>query len=220
MLKLKKIYKSYIVDDVANDVLSNIDVSFKENTINTIYGNSGIGKTTLLNIIGLISKPDSGDIIINNKSVNLNIDLSKYRSKFFGYIFQDHYLMPEFTIYENMQLPRLISNRCKDDLNDKIFSLLKLFNLKHIAYKYPINVSVGEAQRIAILRSIINHPKVVIADEPTSNLDDSNAMNVLELFKALKDKYNYTIIIATHDKRFLDISNNSYKLSNKKLVEL
>ena len=98
--------------------------------------------------------------------------------------------------------------------------LLKLFNLDHIAHKYPYSVSIGEAQRVAVLRSTINNPKVLIADEPTSNLDDSNAMNVLELFKNLKDKYNYTIIIATHDKRFLDISNNSYKLTNKKLVEL
>ena len=220
MVKLKKVYKSYNVDDISNDVLSNINISFKENTINTIYGNSGIGKTTLLNIVGLISKPDSGDIVIGDETINLDIDLSKYRSKFFGYIFQDHYLMPEFTIYENMQLPQLISNTSMDNLNDKIISLLKLFNLDHIAHKYPYSVSIGEAQRVAVLRSTINNPKVLIADEPTSNLDDFNAMNVLELFKNLKDKYNYTIIIATHDKRFLDISNNSYKLTNKKLVEL
>jgi len=220
MVKLDKIYKTYMSDDISNNVLSNIDIMFKANTINTIYGNSGTGKTTLLNIIGLIASPDSGNVIIDEKTINFNAELSKYRKKYFGYIFQDHYLMPEFTIYENMQLPLLISNKYKKNMNEKIFSLLELFNLNRIANKYPINVSIGEAQRIAILRSVINNPKIIIADEPTSNLDDTNAMNVLDLFKSLKDKYQYTVIIATHDKRFLDISNNSYKLTNKKLVEL
>ena len=220
MVKLDKIYKTYTSDDMSNNVLSNVDVMFKKNTINTIYGNSGTGKTTLLNIIGLISSPNSGNVIIDEKKINFNDKLSKYRKKYFGYIFQDHYLMPEFTIYENMQLPLLIADKYKKDMNEKILSLLELFNLNHIANKYPINVSIGEAQRIAILRSVINNPKIIIADEPTSNLDDSNAMNVLKLFESLKNKYQYTVIIATHDKRFLDISNNSYKLTNKKLVEL
>ena len=220
MIELKAISKSYTTSHSVNPVLLDVNILLPENSINTIYGNSGTGKTTLLNIIGLITAPNKGLILLDNKKINQNVSLSSYRLKYFGYVFQDHYLMPEFTVYENMQLPQLISNNQKTNIEEKINSLLDSFNLKHIKNKYPINISIGEAQRVAILRSIINHPKIVIADEPTSNLDDTNALNVINLFKNLKENYNYTIIIATHDKRFLDISNNSYKLTDNKLVKL
>ena len=220
MIELKTVSKSYITNHSVNSVLLDVNVVFPENNITTIYGNSGTGKTTLLNIIGLIMSPDNGEVYLNNEKINYNSSLSNYRLESFGYVFQDHYLMPEFSVYENLQLPQLISKNKDFEIDEKIDLLLDTFNLKSIKNHYPINISMGEAQRIAILRSVINNPKIIIADEPTSNLDDDNANNVVRLFKKLKEKYNYTIIIATHDKRFIDISNNSYKLSDKKLVKL
>ena len=220
MIELKRVSKSYITNHSVNSVLSDVNVTFFKNKITTIYGNSGMGKTTLLNIIGLIMHPDNGEVYVNNEKINYNIPLSNYRLESFGYVFQDHYLMPEFTVYENLQLPQLISKNEDLEIEKKIDLLLDTFNLKSIKNNYPINISMGEAQRVAILRSVINNPKIIIADEPTSNLDDDNANNVVSLFRKLKERYNYTIIIATHDKRFIDISNISYKLSDKKLVKL
>jgi len=219
MIKLIDVSKSYKTKHSNNFVLSNINHEFSCGTINTIYGNSGTGKTTFLNLAGLIDQPSSGSIYINDEQVLFNKDLSNYRMKYFGFIFQDHYLLPEFTVLENLQLPQVIKNGKKYS-KEKIYNLLDQFNLSNLLNEYPGRISMGEAQRVAILRATINNPKIIIADEPTSNLDQFNAELVVKLFNALQKDFGHTIIIATHDKRFLDISNNSYKLDNKNLIEI
>ena len=220
MLELKNIYHYYSSYDTKNDVLSSINVVFQKGSINTIFGNSGTGKSTLLNIAGLINNPKIGDVLLGGKKVNSKEDMSSMRLKYFGYIFQDHYLLPEFTVEENLILPGVISGNKKKNIVDKVSKYLERFGLNMLKHKYPHHISIGEAQRIAVIRSLINNPEIIIADEPTSNLDDENANIIATLFKELKEQNKYTIVIATHDERFLHISDNNYKLNNKNLIKL
>ena len=159
-------------------------------------------------------------MLLGGKKVNREGDMSSLRLKYFGYIFQDHYLLPEFTVEENLILPGVISGDKKKNIVDKVSKYLERFRLNMLKHKYPHHISIGEAQRIAVIRSLINNPEIIIADEPTSNLDDENANIIATLFKELKEQNKYTIVIASHDERFLHISDNNYKLINKSLIKL
>ena len=220
MLTLKNISHSYNSYNFNNDVLSDINVDFSKSTINTIFGNSGTGKTTLLNISGLITKPNSGRIILNKKEINYSKNISDIRLKNFGFVFQNHYLFPEFTVKENLILPGVISGLRNSEIKKIVYDNLDRFNIRFIEDKYPSEISVGEAQRVSLIRSLVTKPKIIFADEPTSNLDNNNAEMICDLFKELKEENKYIIIIATHDKRFLKIANNNYELNNKKLIKL
>ena len=220
MLELKKISHYYTSYNTNNKVLSSVDISFEKSSITTIFGNSGTGKTTLLNIAGLIIVPSEGQIIIDKQNINNSKNTSSIRLQYFGYVFQNHYLLPEFTIEENLILPGVISGDNKKEINNRVSKYLDRFGLNFIKNKYPHHISIGEAQRVAVIRSLINKPKIIIADEPTSNLDDENADKISNLFKELKEENKYAIVIATHDKRFLQISDNNYKLNNKNLIKL
>ena len=215
MIKLENISKSYH-SNFELEVLKDVNLFFEHSKIFTIYGNSGTGKTTLLNILGLIDTPSSGNIYIDEKKITDYKNVSTLRVKTFGYIFQDHYLFPEFTVLENLILPSIIIGGNKRDFALK---LLDRFNLSALKDKYPRSISFGEAQRVAVLRAVINKPRVIIADEPTSSLDDDNANSILKLFQDLK-RDGYSIIVATHDKRFIEKSDNSFKLYNKNLMEV
>jgi len=220
MLELKNISHNYASYKMKNEVLSLINVVFEKAEITTIFGNSGTGKSTLLNIAGLVNNPTAGDVLLEKKKVNNGIDMSSLRLKYFGYIFQNHYLLPEFTVEENLILPGVILGNKKKKIINKVSQYLERFGLTILKDKYPHHISIGEAQRIAVIRSLINDPKIIIADEPTSNLDDKNANIISALFKELKEQNKYTIVIATHDERFLHISDNNYKLNNKNLIKL
>ena len=215
MIKLENISKSYHSNSEL-EVLKDINLECDNSTIVTIYGNSGTGKTTLLNILGLIDNPTNGYVYIDDKKITNYNKIDSLRIKTFGYIFQDHYLFPEFTVIENLMLPLIISSNKKNDL---ALNLLDRFDLLYLKDKYPSSISFGEAQRIAVLRSIINKPRFIIADEPTSSLDDENASYIVDLFEDLKNQ-GYSILIATHDKRFIEKSDNSFKLYNKNLMEI
>ena len=197
-------------------VLKHLSFNIKKGSINTILGKSGSGKTTLLNIIGGLIKPDKGQIFLHDKPYNYNFGFAKFRAFNFGYIFQNHNLLPEFTIKENLIIPSLINKTSIDSIK-KIKYFLKLFKLEKLINKYPDFISKGECQRISIIRSLINSPKLVIADEPTANLDEKNVKIIFDLFIKLNRELNYTFIIATHDKKFIDFSTNIYKLENNKL---
>ena len=218
MIRLENISKTYTTN-INQHVLDEINIEFHGPSINTIYGNSGTGKTTLLNIIGLIDIPTAGSVYYENKKIENYDLLSSFRLKNYGYVLQDHYLMPEFTVYDNLKLPMVINNNYLN-ADCYIDDLLDKFKLIHLKNKFPCSISAGEAQRFAVLRSIVNKPKIIIADEPTSNLDDNNAKILISLFEDLKIKYNYIIFVATHDKRFIEISDNSYKLDNKNLKKI
>ncbi len=215
MIKLENITKVYYSNSKLV-VLEDVNMTFDKSKIYTIYGNSGTGKTTLLNIVGLIDKPTNGLVYIcNNKIKNYKI-ASQVRLRTFGYVFQDHYLFPEFTVIENLMLPLIISGN--NDISIAL-NLLDKFDLAYLKDSYPSSISYGEAQRVAVLRSVINKPKVIIADEPTSSLDNESANYIVDLFSELKEE-GYAVIIATHDKRFVKKSDNSFKLCNNKLMEI
>ncbi len=188
--------------------MKGINLEIKENEFISIVGPSGAGKSTLLHLIGTLEKPDSGTVKYNDIDIyKLNDkELSDFRNKNLGFVFQFHHLLPEFTAIENVMLPVLIGGLNKDEAMDKAKILLENLNLSHRFTHRPQELSGGEQQRVAIARALINNPKVLLADEPTGNLDSKNAQEVINLFKKLRDECKRTIILVTHQESFAKIS--------------
>ena len=218
MLNIKNISKTYNDANESILVFNDLSLSIDEGTIVSIMGKSGSGKSTLLNLIGGLMKPDAGQIFINNNTYNYNKYFSKFRLQTFGYIFQNHNLLPEFTVKENILLPTIIKS--KENKIDEVVKYLDMFNMKKYADKYPTTMSKGECQRISIIRALINKPKLIIADEPTANLDENNIKLILDLFIKLNKEFNYTFIIATHDRKIAKITDFNYEIDNYKLKQL
>ena len=217
ILKAKSLSKSYIDGIEKLDVLRDVDLTISKPEIILINGPSGSGKTTLLNILSTLDAPDSGLLEINNQKIDYykNKDLNFIRSEVIGVLFQTHHLLPEFSIMENLEIPFKINNAI--DHHDPE-SLLKEFNLDDKANRFPPELSGGECQRIALLRAVINKPKIVFADEPTGNLDKNNIYIMIELIKKMKINYDMTFIIATHDERLCDLADKIYYLNDCKLT--
>ena len=215
MIKIENIKKTYTNNENQN-VIDGLNLEVAKGEIIGIIGESGVGKTTLLNIVGGLIKPDSGKISINNKSSS-NIFSDIDRVKTFGYIFQSDFLLPEFNVLDNLVLPQIIAMKSYDESILKSHELLKFLNLEKITKKYPNQLSVGQCQRISILRSIVNDPMVLLADEPTGNLDEKNSELILDLFVKLNESLHLTILIATHDKKVLNICDSSYRMKDKRL---
>jgi lipoprotein-releasing system ATP-binding protein len=217
MLELKNISKSY------GDQLILKDLSFqvKEKELVSILGPSGSGKSTLLQIIGLLNPPDSGDILLDEvvcTSLNEN-DLVDFRNKKLGFVFQFHNLLGEFTCEENIKMPLFIRektlNTAQLELFDKIITKLSISDLIR---KYPNQLSGGEQQRVAVARALINQPKILLADEPTGNLDNKNAVNLYELFLELKDDWKQCIIMVTHNENLTKQSDQIIYLNSEKRI--
>lgn len=187
---------------VKTDVLKKVNLSIKEGTFNWIIGSSGSGKTTLLNLISGLDEATSGQIYIDNVLItNMNEkDKATFRANHLGFIFQFHYLLPEFTALENVLMPLRIKNqKITKEIKEKAITLLSTVGLSHVYDHYPKELSGGEQQRTAIARAIIGNPKLVIADEPTGNLDSINANQVYDLIRKLHKDFKMTFIIVTHD---------------------
>ena len=197
MLKAVGITKSY----GSIEVVKGVDLSLEKGEIVAIVGSSGAGKSTLLHILGTLDTPDKGDIILNNTILNKlnNRALSKYRNKHIGFIFQFHHLLPEFTALENVCIPAWIAGVSKKQSIDKATELLEKLGLKDRIQHKPSSLSGGEQQRVAVARALINSPDVVFADEPTGNLDSANAKHLHELLIQLKNDYQQTFLIVTHN---------------------
>ncbi len=220
MLSFKEIYKSYVNKDIKNLVLDNAEIDISKSEINLITGNSGVGKSTLLNIIGCLLRPDKGQLITGKNEYNLKKDnLSNYRLNSFSYLFQDFNLLPEFNVYENLLLPSYIN---KLDLNETklhIEEYMSYIDIKHLKYSYPESLSHGEKQRVAMLRCLLGGKKIILADEPTGNLDEINTKLLLELILNINRKLEYTFVITSHDMSFKKIANNIFMINNKKIVK-
>ena len=220
MLSFKEIEKSYINNDIKNLVLDNAEIDISKSEINLITGNSGVGKSTLLNIIGCLLRPDKGQLITGENEYNLKKDnLSNYRINSFSYLFQDFNLLPEFNVYENLLLPSYIN---KLDLNETklhIEEYMSYIDIKHLKYSYPESLSHGEKQRVAMLRCLLGGKKTILADEPTGNLDEINTKLLLELILNINRKLEYTFVITSHDMSFKKIANNIFMINNKKIVK-
>lgn len=200
MIKVSNLFKTYS----SNEVLKGISLEVKQGEIVAIVGPSGAGKTTLLQILGTLDQPDehpSTEIRINDIPVHQlkDSELADFRNKEIGFVFQFHQLLPELTATENVMLPRFISGVSKQQATEKAKAILSDLGLGHRLNHHPNQLSGGEQQRVAVARALINDPSIVLADEPSGNLDSENAQFLHELFLKLRDEYNQTFIIVTHN---------------------
>jgi ABC-type lipoprotein export system ATPase subunit len=218
IIKVKNLSKNFLDGKKTLNVLNNISFDVKEGEIVTIKGPSGSGKSTLLSILGTLDHADSGEIFINNQSLSEAIDLNRLRNLNIGFVFQFHNLIPELSLEENVCMPKMISKEKID--KHKIKELFKIFELEDRMKSFPNDLSGGEKQRVAVMRAIVNNPSIVIADEPTGNLDKENAIKMIALFKKLNTKNNLTFIIATHDEEIFDIGHSQYILDGGDLKNI
>ena len=218
ILESKKLVKAYSNGANKLDVINNLNLKVQSSEIITIVGQSGCGKTTLLNLIAGLDHPDSGELMVlgqNILEINNN-DAADFRNKNLGLIFQFHHLLPEFTAYENVLMPAMINENVKDkeNLADELFDYVNLTNRKS---HYPSELSGGERLRVAVLRALINQPALVLADEPTGNLDGDNSKKLMRLFKKINSDFNQTFIITTHDPEVAKIGTRCLKMINGRL---
>ena len=217
LLKINKINKSFEINNQKIKILNDLSFNIDYNEIVSIYGASGSGKSTLLNIISGLLHFDSGEIIFNKELICKDFDFVKFRKNDLGIVFQEDYLLKEFTVIENIMLPNIIAGNSKDEAQKKAIDLLKNFNLLSIKDRYSNTLSGGEKQRVSILRAIINNPKLILADEPTGSIDESNKEKIFSLFQNIIEEYNSSILIVTHDNNVSKISNKILNLSKGKL---
>lgn len=203
VLELKNIEKTY-GDKMKTKVLHNINLKINKGEFVAIIGQSGSGKSTMLNLMGTLDSPSLGEIYINNQRTD---DLSKskladVRNKDLGFIFQFHYLLPEFTVLENVLMPYLISSKkVNKEIKDRANELLDIVGLSKVKNNLATDLSGGQQQRAAIARALINNPKIILADEPTGNLDSNTTNEVYNLLRDINKKYDTTFIIITHDNK-------------------
>ena len=216
MIKATNISKSF----GKKKVIDNIDINVEKGEIVSIVGPSGAGKTTLMNIIGTLDKPDSDNysLLINKVETNklMENEISKFRNTVLGFVFQFHELLPEFTAKENICIPAMIKGVQKKEYLEKSEILMDILNISKIMDQRPNELSGGEQQRVAVARALINEPKVLLADEPSGNLDSYNAKKLYELFFELRKKMDLTIITITHNKELSDLSDRKLRLIDGK----
>ncbi|MDD5570621.1 MAG: ABC transporter ATP-binding protein [Bacteroidales bacterium] len=212
MIKVQNIHKTY--ENL--EVLKGINLEIKKGEVVSVVGASGAGKTTLLNIIGTLDKCDSGIVEINNIQVNKFNDkkLSEFRNKNIGFVFQFHHLLPEFTALENVMIPAFICNTNKKEAEEKARKLFDFLNIGNKTENKPSQLSGGEQQRVAVARALINNPLIVLADEPSGNLDSVNAKELHSLFFKLREQYNQTFLIATHNSDFADMADRKLTIKD------
>lgn len=216
MIKISNITKSF----GSLEVLKGISLEIKPHEIVSIMGASGAGKTTLLQIIGTLDKPDNGQITINGTDIaTLNErQLSDFRNQHIGFIFQFHQLLPEFTAVENIQIPALIAGKSFKESEKEAQEILSFLNLSHRAKHKPTELSGGEKQRIAVARALINHPEVILADEPTGSLDSQNKEDLHRLFFDLRNNFGQTFVVVTHDESLASLCERTIYMKDGKIV--
>ena len=219
ILELKKISRNYQLNDENLSIFKDISFSIKTKERVALVGPSGCGKTSFLHISGLLEAPSSGDVYINGKKINWNSDKDWSNSglKDFGFIFRFNYLIAEFIATENIALPYIISGHKKKIAIEKAELLLSQVGLEDRMKSFPNQLSGGEQQRVAIARSLINEPSLILADEPTGNLDFKSSMNVMELFNKLIEEYNCSIILATHDLNIADLQDKVISIDDMRV---
>ena len=206
ILELKNINKIY-GDKVKTQVLYDINLDFEESSFNSIIGTSGSGKSTLMNIIGTLDKATNGVVLVDGKNISLlNKDqLSTLRNETIGFIFQFHYLLPEFTVLENVLMPyRIKHNKITKEAKKRANELIEIVGLSKVKNNKATDISGGQQQRAAIARSLINSPRIILGDEPTGNLDSETTETVFNLLKEINREFKSTFIVITHDKRIAE----------------
>lgn len=215
ILKLENIKKNYDAKIESLHIIRDLNLTVNEGEFISILGRSGSGKSTLLNIMGLLDKADGGKIFIDGKEVESlsESEKDKIKNSMIGFVFQFHYLLPEFSALENVMLPALISkNRSKEEIEKEARHLLELVGLENRVTHKPSQLSGGEKQRVAIARALINNPKILLADEPTGNLDEETSEVIFKILKDINKKNNQTIIVVTHSRDLAEISDRQLYL--------
>ncbi|MBX2931351.1 MAG: ABC transporter ATP-binding protein [Chitinophagaceae bacterium] len=216
MLEAKNITKQY-----GNlPILKGVNLTIQHGEIVSILGSSGAGKSTLLHILGTLDTADSGEIFLNKTPLHTlkGKKLSTFRNKQIGFIFQFHHLLPEFTALENVCIPAWIAKRKTNEVQQEAKRLLDIFGLSNRIDNKPNQLSGGEQQRVAVARALINKPSIVFADEPTGNLDSTNAKEMHALFTQLRDEFNQTFLIVTHNEELATLSNRVLHMKDGMIV--
>lgn len=221
LLEVRNLFKSFRSGQVVIEVIKGLDLVVYESEMVAIVGESGAGKTTLLNLIGALDSYDAGDILFDGVSISSlsTVELAKYRNEKLGFIFQFHYLLPEFDALENTVFPALIRGKKKEEFMQRAMMLLKELNLEDRWHHKPGELSGGEQQRVAVARALINNPKMVLADEPSGNLDEKNAALLFEIIRDVNKKYKASFIIATHNYKLAKICDKIFEMQDGKIKE-
>ena len=216
MLKAIGIYKKY--GSLA--VLKGVDIEIAKGEIVCIAGSSGAGKSTLLHILGTLDSADKGEIFIDQVNVNQlkGKKLASFTNRHIGFVFQFHHLLPEFSALENICIPGWIAGRKNKDVEKRATELLELLNLKDRGDHKPGELSGGEQQRVAVARALINNPSIVMADEPTGNLDSANAKELHNLFIDLRNRFQQTFLIVTHNEELAQLSDRLLHMKDGKII--
>ena len=223
MIKFKNVWKIYKLDrDIEYQALKGVSLEIKEGEFVSIIGPSGSGKSTLMHLIGLLDKPTKGEILVNNKNINsLNDDqFSTLRNEFVGFVFQQFNLIPKLTVLENILLPTIYARKKLNyDPKKKALDLIKKFGLVGKEYSYPNKISGGQQQRVAIMRALIMEPKLILADEPTGNLDSKTGIEIMNLLKRLNEKENITVVLVTHEADIAAYGKRMIKIRDGEIVK-
>lgn len=216
MLTGKNIYKRY----GTVEVLRGVELEIRKGEVVSIVGPSGSGKSTLLHILGTLDKADSGTVMMNGTTINAltGNKLASFRNKHIGFVFQFHHLLPEFTALENVCIPGWLAGRKKTEVKAEAERLLNMLGLSERMENKPNQLSGGEQQRVAVARALINKPDIIFADEPTGNLDTANAKELHKLFFDLRDQFNQTFLIVTHNEELAQLSDRVLNMKDGKIV--
>jgi len=220
VLSLKGVDKIY-TGGVDTQVLFGIDLSIKKGSFNSIIGQSGSGKSTLLNIMGTLDRPTKGDVVIDGKATKgmNNNQLADLRNRSIGFVFQFHFLLPEFTAYENVMMPYLIgSGKPTQEIGKRADELFELVGLTAVKNNPSTQMSGGQQQRTAIVRALMNRPSIILADEPTGNLDSDTTQNIYALFRDINQRLKTTFIIVTHDRRIAQMADRIIEIRDGRIV--
>jgi lipoprotein-releasing system ATP-binding protein len=207
IIELKRVEKVYVNGAVETRALDGIDLSFEEGSFNSIISESGSGKSTLLNVMGTLDRPTDGEVYIDGQRTDQmkKNELASLRNEKIGFVFQFHYLLPEFSALENVMMPHWIAGTRKDDdLIQRAEELLELVDISKVRDKLATQMSGGQQQRTAIARALINQPSIILADEPSGNLDSENTRRLYGLFRNINEETGTTFVIVTHDRRIAE----------------
>lgn len=216
MIKIEHVNKSFGSLQVLND----INLEIVQGEVVSIVGASGAGKTTLLQIVGTLDRPDSGKVLYNDVDITRLTDkaLSKFRNEHVGFVFQFHNLLPEFTALENVTLPALIKGQSRQNAEKSARELLDFLKLSDRVDHKPSQLSGGEQQRVAVARALVNRPSVILADEPSGNLDSVHARELHDLFFSLRDEYDQTFVIVTHNQELAEMADRKITMKDGKKI--